>query len=158
MMEDYVQLLRESLEKKVSLLERISVRNEQQRQLFGDDKTSPDDLEANIQAKGMMIDQILALDDGFEQLFGRVEQELSEHREDYKDEIRAMQDLIRKITDLTARVESQEQRNRNLASSFFAGKKSSAKQIRKGAAAATRYYQGMMRDNVIKPQILDTKE
>ena len=69
MSEDYIRVLQESLDKKIDLLERIVVRNEQQKQLFESDTTTPDDLDTNINAKGRLIDQILALDDGFEQLF-----------------------------------------------------------------------------------------
>ena len=158
MSEDYIRILRESLEKKVDLLKKISVRNEQQRQLFSNESTMPDELDANIEAKGQLVDQIVALDDGFERLYAHVEQELNEHREDYKNEIRRMQELIREVTELAAKVESQEQRNRDLASKFYAGKKNAAKRIRKGAAAVNRYYQGMMRANVINPQYMDTKE
>ena len=158
MTEDYISILQDSLEKKIDLLGKIIVRNEQQRQLFESEGTTPDELDNNIEAKGRLVDQILALDDGFEQLFARVRQELSSDRDKYRDEIASMQESIRKITELTAKVESQEQRNRTLATGFFSGKKGAARQMRKGAAAVSRYYQGMMRSNVINPQILDTKE
>lgn len=158
MTEDYIRVLQDSLEKKIDLLNKIVVRNEQQRQLFENDRTTPDELDANIEVKGRLVDQILALDDGFEQLFARVEAELSANRDSYRDEIASMQDSIRRITELTARVESQEQHNRTLAAAFFSGRKGEARQIRKGAAAVSRYYQGMMRSNVINPQILDTRE
>ena len=158
MIEDYIGILQDSLEKKIDLLNKIIVRNEQQRQLFESDKTTPDELDNNIEVKGRLVDQIIELDDGFEQLFSRVQEELLEERDRYRDRIALMQESIRRITELTAKVESQEQRNRTLAVSFFSGKKSAARQIRKGAAAVSRYYQGMMRSNVINPQILDTKE
>lgn len=159
MSEDYIRVLKESLEKKVDLLNKIVVRNEQQKQLFESDGTTPDELESNIEAKGRLVDQIVALDDGFEQLFKRVEQELSEHREEHKDEIREMQELIRKVTELSAKVESQEQRNRNLASSFFAGKKKTVKHVSVGTQAVSRYYQNMMQFGGIKSsRFMETSE
>ena len=159
MSEDYIRVLKESLEKKVDILNSIVVRNEQQKQLFESDTTTPDELESNIEAKGRLVDQIVALDDGFEQLFKRVEKELSDHREEYKEEIRQMQDLIRRVTELSAKVESQEQRNRNLASSFFAGKKKTVKHVSKGTQAVSRYYQSMMRfGGAANSRFMDTSE
>ncbi len=158
MSEEYIRILEESLEKKVSLLKKITVLNEKQRQLFENEDTMPDELSANIEAKGELVDQIMAVDEGFESLFKRVSEELSVNREQHAEAIRRMQDMIRSITELSAKVEGQEQRNRNLASKFYASKKSQTKKIRKGAAAVNRYYQGMMRNGPIRPQFMDTKE
>ena len=157
MSEDYIRMLMESLEKKISLLDKITVLNEQQRRYFESSSTMPDELFANIEAKGKLVDQIVALDEGFEGLYKRVEQELSEHRADYKEEIRSMQGSIRKITDLAAKVETQEQRNRTLASRFYSGKKSQTRQVRKGTAAVNRYYQGMMNQGVMSARFMDSK-
>ncbi len=157
MSEDYIRVLQESLDKKIDLLERIVVRNEQQKQMFESDDTSPDELDANIAAKGSLVDQIVALDDGFERLFERVSQELQNDRERYSSQIKEMQDQIRRITDLSARIEGQEQRNRNLAVAFFAGRKSKVKTVRKGTQAAAQYYRSMMRFNAFGSPF-DTRE
>ncbi|MBR1629595.1 MAG: flagellar protein FliT [Lachnospiraceae bacterium] len=158
MSEDYIRILRESLEKKASVLKKITILNERQRHYFERSDTMPDELEANIEAKGALVDQIVALDDGFEQVYARVQEVLSERREDYKDEIRAMQDLIREVTELSSKVEAQEQRNRDLAAKFYGEKKAQTRQVRKGTAAVNRYYQGTMRAGAINPQFMDTKQ
>ncbi|MBQ9632029.1 MAG: flagellar protein FliT [Lachnospiraceae bacterium] len=158
MSEDYIRILMDSLEKKISLLEKIVVLNEQQRQYFESSSTMPDELNDNIEAKGKLVDQIVALDEGFERVFAGVQQELSERREEYRDEIGTMQNNIRRISELAAKVETQEQRNRNLASSFYAGKKSKTRQVRRGTEAVNRYNQGMLRQGAINPQFMDRKK
>ena len=158
MSEDYIRILEESLQKKVTLLERIIVRNEQQKQLFESDETTPEELDENVEAKGRMVDQIVELDEGFEQVFSRVEQLLSDNRDAYRDEIGRLQELVRKVTELAARVEAQEQRNYVLAGQFFSGKKKKAKNVRQGTMALDRYRQGMMGSNTFSPSIMDKRE
>ena len=143
---------------KIGLLKRIVVLNEQQKHFFENDSTEPDELEENIRSKGSLVDQVLEMDEGFEGLYERVSEELSRNREAYKEEIRSMQEMVRSITELSAKIQSQEQRNRSLASSFYGAKKTQTKKIRQGAVAIGRYQQGMMRTGPINPQIMDTKE
>ena len=157
--ENYVRILRESLEKKVFVLKRITVCNKEQRKIFEEGESEPDELKANLEKKGLLIDRINALDDGFEQLFVHVQDALDNDREHYREEILRMQELIREISDLSAEIAAQEQQNRTLAEQRFTQVKSNARQVRKGTAAANRYYQNMMNGgNMIRPQIMDTRE
>jgi hypothetical protein len=155
---DYVQMLRESLEKKVEILKEIRVKNAEQGRILTDPNADPDDFSENIEAKGALVDEITKLDDGFEIVFEKVSEELQKNREAYKDEIIRMKELIAQITDLTAEVEREEQQNKSLAEAKFADVRAQVKKVRKSQTAVTNYYHNMMKTNYDDPQFMDRKK
>ncbi|MCR4694909.1 MAG: flagellar protein FliT [Pseudobutyrivibrio sp.] len=156
---DYVIMLRESLEKKVDVLRILVVRNQEQAAILKNPMSEPDELEKNINLKAELIDRITMLDDGFEQLFNKVKPEVEAHREEYADEIKKMQDLIRRIADLTADVEAAEYKNREYAKEKFAKVKSDAREIKKNSEVVSKYYKTMMNPSKgVDPAFLDRKK
>ena len=156
--EDYVSILKESLEKKVSVLEQIRALNEKQAAIFRDPNATPDDLSQNLNDKGALVDEITSLDDGFETVFERVSEELNENRAAYRDDIIAMKELITKITDLTAEVEREEQANKALAERKFADVRQQVQKVRKSQKAVSNYYHSMMKTTYEDPQFMDKKK
>ena len=155
---DYVIMLRESLEKKVELLTLIQKKNARQKEILLDELSTPDELDDNFAEKGKLVDQIVALDDGFEVLYEKVKDALDKDRAAYAEEIRKMQELIPQINDLSNQVQAEEQRNRNLASNRFTSIKQRVQKVRTSQRAANVYYQNMMKRNNIDPQFMDHKE
>ena len=156
---DYVVMLRESLEKKADILEILLIRNKEQAAILKDPNTSPDDLEKNMNMKSELIDRIIMLDDGFEQLFNRVKAILDEDRATYADEIRIMQDLIRRITELTADVEASEYKNKEYAKTRFANIKKDLREVKKSGDVVSSYYKNMMAHNKVdEPAFWDKKK
>ncbi len=158
MEENYIIILRESLEKKVRILKDIIRRNEEQKDILEDDNAAADEFERNVDEKERLVQQIVDLDTGFEELFKKVEKELSVNREKYASEIKRMQDLIREITDLSAKVQSQEKVNRDLATIKFAGIKKQVKKVRQSQKAVSAYYTNMSRANYYDPQFFDSNK
>ena len=74
------------------------------------------------------------------------------------EEIRIMQDHIRKITDKSVKIQSQEARNKALMTNKFNGIKKQARQVRKGANVASKYYQSMTKTGYVDPQFMDNKK
>lgn len=156
---DYVVMLRESLEKKADILRVLLIRNQEQAAILQDPNTTPDDLEKNMNMKSELIERIIMLDEGFEQLFGRVKTIIEADRETYADEIRIMQELIRKVTDLTADVEATEYKNKEYAKTRFANIKKEVREIKKSNDVVTSYYKNMMAHNKADdPSFLDKKK
>ncbi len=156
---DYVVMLRESLEKKADVLNVLLIRNKEQAAILQDPNTTPDDLERNMNMKSELIDRIIMLDEGFEQLFNRVKDIIEEDRETYADEIRLMQDLIRRISDLTADVEATEYKNKEYAKTRFANIKKDVREIKKSGDVVSSYYRNMMAHNKADdPAFLDKKK
>ena len=156
---DYVVMLRESLEKKADVLRVLLIRNKEQAAILQDPNTSPDDLEKNMALKSELIERIIMLDDGFEQLFNRVKAILDEDRETYADEIRLMQGLIKQVTALTADVEASEYRNKEYAKTRFANIKKDIRETKKSSEVVSSYYRNMMSHNKADdPAFLDKKK
>ena len=156
---DYVVMLRESLEKKADVLRVLLIRNKEQEAILKDPNSTPDDLEKNMNMKSELIDRIVMLDDGFEQLFNRVKHILDEDRATYADEIRLMQELIKKVTDLTADVEASEYKNKEYAKTRFANVKKEAREIKKSSDVVSSYYKHMMSPRTTAdPEFLDKKK
>ncbi len=155
---DYVQMLKESLEKKVAILHEIQRLNAEQGHILTDPNADPDDFSANIEAKGALVDQITELDNGFEIVFEKVSEELQNNRQAYRDDILRMKELITEITDLTAEVEREEQQNKSLAEKKFADIRSKVQKVRKSQKAVTNYYHTMMKTRYEDPQFMDKKK
>ena len=156
---DYVVMLRESLEKKADVLRVLNIRNKEQEAILKDPNSTPDDLEKNMNMKSELIERIVMLDDGFEQLFNRVKDIIEADRETYADEIRLMQDLIKKVTALTADVEASEYRNKEYAKTRFANIKKEAREIKKSSDVVSSYYKHMMSpQTTADPAFLDKKK
>ena len=146
---DYVIMLRESLEKKADILRVLQIRNKEQAAILQDPNSTPEDLEKNMEMKSELIDRIVMLDDGFEQLFNRVKNIIEVDRETYADEIKLMQDLIRKVTELAADVEATEYKNREYAKTRFANIKKDIREVKKSNDVVTSYYKNMMSHNKV---------
>jgi len=155
---DYIRILKESLEKKVEILGRIREKNAEQKDILTDQNSSPDELQANLDAKGDLVDEIIELDKGFEVVFAKVSEELQKNRPLYSDEIRSMQGLIRKITDLSSEVEGEERENRILAEQKFSYVRAQVTKVRKSQKAVSNYYHTMMKTNYEDPQFVDRKK
>jgi CHASE3 domain sensor protein len=117
---DYVLALQQSLEKKVDILLKVKAMNEQQALLLSEEDPDIDKWDELTNKKGELVDEINFLDEGFNEVYEHVRDELQVNREAYKKEINHMQDLIRKLTELSEVIQSEEARNKEAAMRHFA--------------------------------------
>ena len=69
---DYLDILTQSLTKKLAVLEEIRKKNEEQRVLLLDEDLGPEEFEKNIESKGKLVDSLEMLDEGFDHIYERV--------------------------------------------------------------------------------------
>lgn len=138
-------------------MESILLASEKQREIVSADNIDWEAFDRSIDAKGLLIENLGKLDDGFQNVFDRVKEELADNKDKYKDEIVAMQDLIRKVTELGTQVETLELRNKALIEKRFAEEHKQIKQSKIGSKVAMEYYQKMNKLNVVDPQLMDRK-
>lgn len=139
----YITALIESLEKKIEVLEKIHVIDEQQLAII---KTVPLDfnaLDKNDEEKTVLIYKINKLDEGFESLYQSVKEELSGNKQQYASDIRTMQSLITRITDLSTKIQAEESRNKAAVELAFKTEKGAIKSKRSGIKAIQSYSQTM---------------
>lgn len=158
MMENYLQVLEESLNKKADVLKKISQVNEEQEQLFKADAFPEEAFDEMIDRKGRLIDDLNKLDEGFENLYEHIRLQLLDGKEKYAVQIAALQKLIAKVTEMGASVQAQEARNKGLADNYFLNRKKELRKGRQNSKAAMDYYRNMSRSQVVQPQFMDKKK
>ncbi len=158
MQEQYLEILVQSMKKKLDVLYEIQAMNEEQRILLMDDNLPPEDFEKNIQKKSELIDQLDILDNGFDEVYQRVRVQLRENQSLYREQIGLLQSLIRDVTAAGSQVQAQEQRNYDLAVNKFTSLKKQIREVKTSYKAVSQYYQNMMKLNFIDPQFMDNKK
>lgn len=158
MEQTYVDIMIQSLRRKIKVLEEIRKVNLHQQELLEDDNAAVEDFDKTVEDKSKLLEQMEQLDSGFDKLFERVREELHKNKEAYKDKIKTMQNAIRKITDLSMELQAQEARNRDLMTQKFVSVRQKAKVVRTNSKVASQYYKNMMQLNVVDPQFMDNKK
>ena len=113
--ESYVAVLEDSLKKKVDILRQLQLLCQEQSDILDDANMTPEVFEENVDKKGKLIAKLEGLDVGFEQLYGRVKDEMTSNGEHYKERILRMQELIRDITDRSVQIQVVESPNKDKA-------------------------------------------
>ena len=98
----YLPIMLQSLKKKDQILTAIIQINQQQKEELENPSLDPDDFDKTFQKKAELIDSLEELDNGFQQLFERVRDELNENKDAYREEIAEMQEYIRRLTEKSA--------------------------------------------------------
>ena len=156
--QNYLQLLIQSLEKKITVLDHIVQLNNQQKNLLLREEVDLDEWNGIIEEKAKSIDQINFLDEGFEEVYNRVKDMLISRREEFQSEIRTLQGLIGKITDRSVQVQTGEQQNKELAQLQFGRIKKKMRTVRQTSQAVQSYSNSMKKLNFVDAQFLDKKK
>lgn len=154
----YIPIMIQSLKKKEQTLDAILKINNRQREELENPALDPDDFEKTFEEKAALIDSLETLDNGFQELFERVREELNASREAYRDEINEMQACIRRLTEKSADIQTQEARNKVLMEQKFSAVRKQVKEVRKSQKVVNQYYKNMMKSNFIEPQFTDKKK
>lgn len=154
----YILMMIQSLKKKNRILDAIIQINQHQREELEDPTLDPDDFDRTFGKKAEQLEALETLDVGFQELFERVKEELNQNRETYREEIKQMQDLICKLTEKSADIQTQEVRNKTLMEQKFDAVRSQVKEVRKSQKVVNQYYKNMMKANYIEPQFTDKKK
>ena len=158
MTEVYLQILIESLEKKIIVLDQIIDMDKRQAEIS---EHQPMDMEAYdevVEEKDKLVDEINRLDDGFSSTYELIGDEVKNHPQQYREQVLKLQELIRAAVDRGVTIEAQEKRNRAALENVFRMKRQEIKKLKTSASAATRYYKSMSRINDIDPQLMDKKK
>ena len=154
---NYLQMMIDSLNKKKGILIRIIELNEEQNQILSEETLNGDAFDDNMKAKGSCIDELDLLDEGCQSLFNRVRDAINANKEMYANEISVMKRLITEVTELGAKIEVQEARNKVKVEAMFRRERQEHKEAKRSASMAKSYYQNMSKVSN-EPQFMDTKQ
>lgn len=158
MTENYLNILEESLQKKLQVMAKIQDYNLRQQEIFRSDNVELDKFDEYVAEKGALIDELTALDNGFETLYGKVAEELADNRERYAEQIKRLQELVSRVTEESVGIQAQEARNKKLVEDYFRRERNSLNRNRKSSKAAYDYYKSMSQTNVVQPRFMDNKQ
>ena len=147
--DDYVQIMIESLTKKSEILDKLIRNNEEQHECVAGksfDEVDWDSFNLIVEQKQQSIDRIVKMDEGFQTLYDRVREQLNDNKDKYADKIKEIQRLIGIITDQGAKITTGEERNRKIIEKTFGNRKKEIKRTRNSLRVASSYAQTMSGD------------
>lgn len=158
-MEDrtYINILTDTLRRKVELLERLIRLTGEQEEILSSEAPDMESLETTFSEKEAGIIQLNQLDEGFEKVYHHVKEAFEVNKEQYKDQIIGLQELIRSVTEKSARLQAMELRNRSRFQMFFQGKKKEIKNFKVSSKMANSYYKSAMNQQPGESYFLDKK-
>ena len=159
MIKQYIEILTDSLQKKEQILDRIIGINEQQTAIIKADTLDEEGFDKTVEEKDTLIAKLDDLDNGFERVFARVEEELSSEagRKQYAAQIGIMKTLITSITGKSMTIQAGEEHNKKALERYFREERERIKSGRIGSKTALNYYNNMKNRNHVPPHFLDSK-
>ena len=153
----YIDMMIDSMNKKIAILNQLIDKTENQKDIFKDD-TEPDwdKFDALIDEKDE-LNNLTELDNGFETLFNRVKEELTNNKDKYASKIALMQNLISEVTNLSTKLEALETRNKSLIEQKVAAGRQNLRTSKVSSQVAMNYYNKMNKINNVDPQLMDMK-
>ncbi|MBQ4482248.1 MAG: hypothetical protein II966_03350 [Lachnospiraceae bacterium] len=158
MSDAYMSMMIASQEKKLGLLERAIELDREQEEIITGEAPDMGALDANLNAKGALVDELNKLDDGFETLYAKVREEFIANKDQHKEEIRRLQELIRLITAKTAEIEAIEARSKINFENFMKKRRNAVREARSSVRAASVYAGNMRKVNRIDSMFVDNKK
>ena len=157
-MEALLQILQDSLEKKIDLLGTIEEKSKEQEIIIKKENFTFQEMDENMEEKSKLIEQLSLLDNGFETLYEKIRKELLDNKEQYRIQIEEIQNLIVEVTARGASIEAIEARNKAAIEAYFSKEKKELQKRKNVSSVARSYYQTAKQMNNVVPQFLDTKK
>lgn len=154
----YLTILQESLQKKIRILDEIQRICEYQSELLTKDSVDYEQFDRYVDDKDICIEQLNQLDEGFEQLYNKVREELQQNKALHTDWIKTVKELISVITEKSVAIRAQELRNKQALESVFNKERANLGKGKKSVKAAMDYYRNMSKTNVVTSQYMDKKK
>lgn len=158
MTDNYLNILKESLEKKLQIMAKIQEYSRSQQEIFRDGEADLEQFDRYVDKKGELIDELTQLDDGFETLYRNVSEQLQGNRQKYAEQIKCLQELVTRVTEESVAIQAQEARNKSMVEEYFRKERTGIAQNRKNSKAVYDYYQNINKQGALSPQFMDSKQ
>ena len=140
---NYLEMLSDSLDKKIVILSELSRLTALQKELASADSFDADEFSGIVERKVSLIDELERLDNGFSLLYNNVKEQLDNNKAEYAEQIKLIQGKISRILDDNAALTVAEESNKKLIESRFASLRKEIHQVRKSRSTAANYYKTM---------------
>ena len=154
---NYLMIMVESLSKKINILEQLLSYTKEQEALLEEEEWSMEEYQQLLDKKGELIDVLNIMDEGFEQVYERMEEEINGNKEKYTTEILLMQQRIKMITDVSIKLQELEYKNKEKIEAEFSKKRNEIKNFRQSKDSVNKYYRTMSKTQIVDSAFLDKK-
>ena len=154
----YVHILTDTLFKKNFLLDKLIQITEMQEKYITLTPPDMDNFESSLTDKEIIIEKINELDEGFEKIYEHVKEEIISNKLNHKVAISELQNLIKQVTEKSAKLQTLELKNKKSLEIFFANKKKEIRDLKKSSETASSYYKNMMNQQLDESYFLDKKK
>lgn len=139
----YIAMLKDILVQKKKVTEEILWVTLEQETALAPELEDMERFEALMEKKEPLLTKLEQLDDGFSDVYTKVQATLAGQKEAYKEEILAMQQLITEITDISVKIQALEERNRRMLETYLLGRKQQFKAAKKNSRTMDAYSKAM---------------
>lgn len=155
---NYILILKDSLKKKVRILDDIYSICVRQSDLMKDKEIDFEAFDDTIDEKEKLLKEMQIMDNGFQSVYDRVKELLLKDKSRFKSDIEEMQSLIRRITDKSMDIQTAEMRNKEAFQEKVILQRKEKKMSRAANQVAANYYHNMNKLGAMDAQFLDTKK
>lgn len=140
----YLRMMSDILRKKEQHLQELLNLTKQQEHLLKDKEFSEAAFSELMDKKEIHIKKVLEFDSGFQAIYNRIEEELKQHRQDYREQVEELQTMITRVTELGVAIQALEQKNKTGMEAYLSERKHGIKQFKVSRQTADRYYKNMV--------------
>lgn len=139
----YIQLLIDSLDKKYKVLDELMLITTKQKDIIESESFDEDEFLQTIELKEEQINRLSELDRGFELVYERIREELTENGGRYNAEIERLKELVTHVTDLSVKIQALERMNKSKLETLLANKRKEIRKARLSNETVANYYKNM---------------
>lgn len=122
------------------------------------ERFDPDKFDEIFDRKDVLIKELDELDTGFRTVYAHVKDELTNNKDEHKEEIANLQRLIKEVTDKSIAIQVEEKRNQDALNNRMDLFKKELYQTKNTRKIMANYVNNMTGRNVIQPQFMDKKK
>ncbi len=157
MTDSYLTILESSLDKKIEILDSIENLNVEQEKIISASSFDEVAFGHVVEQKAQLIDQLNAMDEGFQLIYDKVKSELTENKDRYSENIERIQRKITQIMEKSSHLMAEERRNKDRITAKFTERRKEISSVKKNQQYAANYYKTMNKVTS-EPVFMDKKK
>ncbi|MDE7326775.1 MAG: hypothetical protein K2N63_10935 [Lachnospiraceae bacterium] len=151
-------MLEKCLVCKGELLEKIYNETAQQEAILDTNPFSEEAFDRTLERKAEAIEKLTQYDQGFEQIFSRIRDEVMADKDRYRERIVNMQQLIGEVTKKAVHIQSLEQKNKVKLEIYFSNRRQQIKNFNVSSRTVSNYYKSMSSGGKADAFFMDKKQ
>lgn len=139
----YIAMLKDILLQKKKVTEEILWVTLEQETALAPELEDMERFDTLMEKKEPLLTKLEQLDEGFADIYAKVQATLTGQKENYKEAILELQKLITEITDISVKIQALEERNRRMFETYLLGRKQQFRTAKKNSRTADAYSKTM---------------